>query len=211
MEKIKETLILSNSDKDINTAIKLLKEGKVICFKTDTIYGFSCDATNKDACKQIVDIKGRENKPFILLAKNKEMVYNLATNISKQANCLMENVWPGPITIILDLKYEFCDEVTAGKNTIGLRVPNDPLCNKILTKLDFPIVSTSANISGQQPLNDFYDIFKTFNGKVDAIIDSGKVENNIASTICIATNDNLNVIREGAITTSKIMSLINKI
>lgn len=206
---MKNTIILSNNKKDIEIAINLLKQGKIVCFKTDTIYGFSCDARNENACKEIIKIKGRDNKPMILLAKNKDIVFDCIVNISTNAKKIATNLWPGPLTIIFNTKKIFCNEITAGKTTVAFRVPKDNLCNSILDELDFPIVSTSANLSGEKSLNTVVDILKVFNGKIDAIIDSGDANNCIASTICDATTNDIKVVREGSVSSLDILNSIN--
>ena len=207
MKKMEKTIVVKPDENGIKLAVEFLKNGKVICFKTDTIYGFSCDATNKVACQKILNAKGRDGKPFILLAKNTEVVCSFADNISKHAQKLMEKFWPGPLSIIVNSTDKFSTEVTAGSKTIAFRVPKDDLCQKILSELDFPITSTSANISGQQSLNNPSQIFDEFDGKIDLIIDSGIATSFLPSTVVNVASENIEVLREGAIKSTDILEV----
>ena len=182
LKDCKTKVVTANAD-GISQTVQCLKEGKVICFKTDTIYGFSCDATNEEACKRILEIKGRDGKPMILLAKNKEVVLKYVQNVSPKAKLIMSQFWPGALTMILPAKDGFSQFVTAGKTTLGFRVPNDDLCQRILSKLNVPIVSTSANISGQPILNSATEILQTFENKFDLLVDCGVCQNSQPSTI----------------------------
>ena len=193
-----ETKIINPSQ--INLAVTALKKGKTIAFKTDTIFGFSCLASNKTACQNLLKIKGRENKPLIILLGKNMNLDNFVLNIPEKAKKIIGAFWPGPLTIIFDLKYPFCDEITCGKKTIALRVPNHELTQNLIEKVGEPIVSTSANLSGQKSLNSVDEIFKIFNKKIPYILnDFDNNSSQESSTIISCINDEIVVLREGKI------------
>ena len=147
-----------------------IKKGGCVCFKTDTVFGLSCLASNKDACKKLVKIKGRENKPLIILLGSKKQLPQYVKNISDNAKKIIDTFWPGPLTIVFESKYNFCEEITCGQSTIAIRIPKHSLTQKLLDLVGEPIVSTSANISGEKPLNSVEEVASVFKGKVDYII-----------------------------------------
>ena len=194
---------------EIETIVQYLNSGKVIALKTDTVYGFSCSAQNQSACQKIVNIKGRENKPMLLLVgKNTDYKKYVKTNDAIEK--LICNFWPGALTIIFENNFDFNEYITCGKNTIGVRMPKDELCEKILNNVDYPIVSTSANISNQKQLCSADEILNVFDGKVDLIVDSGVCNEFLPSTIVLADNNGASVLREGVIPKSEIEKVLDK-
>ena len=192
---------------EIETIIKYLNSGKVIAFKTDTVYGFSCSAKDENACKKIVEMKGRENKPMLLLVGEKTD-YKKYVKTNSTAEKLIQNFWPGALTIIFEQNFDFNEYITCGKNTIGVRMPKDDLCEKILCGIDYPIVSTSANISGENQLNSASEILEKFDGKVDLIVDSGVCTNFLPSTIVLTNKNDVTILREGVILKTEIEKVL---
>ncbi len=201
-----ETKIIT--EEQFNLAVEAIKAGETIAFKTDTIYGLSCRATDSMACDKLAQIKGREGKPLILLISKDIDIKNYVEDISDQARKVIDRFWPGPLTIIFKAKYPFCDTITCGKPTIAIRMPNDNLCERLISAVKEPIVSTSANVSGEKPLNAPDAILKAFNGKLSYIIDSGEPSNTMSSTIISIDGDNISVLREGTIKKEDIESVI---
>ena len=111
---------------------------------------------------------------------------------------------PGALTIIFDKNEKVPDELTSGLKTIGVRIPNHEIALKILEKIDFPLATTSANLSGEEAGISFDDVISTFNGKVDVIIDGGVSPIQIASTIVRVEDDTINILRNGSIKLSDI-------
>ena len=192
-----KTKIINSTQIDL--AVTALKNGETIAFKTDTIFGLSCIATSKEACKNLLKIKSRENKPLIVLLNKGADLNNFVLNIPPKAKEIIKNFWPGPLTIIFELNYPFCDEITCKKQTIAIRVPNHELTQTILQKVGEPIVSTSANLSGQKNLNSAEEIFAVFNKKIPYIIKDDNENFLENSTIISCTNNNIVVLREGSI------------
>lgn len=193
-----ETKIIDSTQIDL--AVNSLKKGETIAFKTDTIFGFSCLASNKTACQNLLKIKGRENKPLIVLLGENMNLNNFVLEIPEKAKKIITKFWPGPLTIIFELKHPFCDEITCGKKTIALRMPNHKLTQDLIKKVGKPIVSTSANLSGQTALNTAKEIFQTFNGKIPYILDDFSCnQDSQSSTIISCIKNEIVVLREGVI------------
>ena len=201
-----ETKIIK--EEDISLAIDALKSGETIAYKTDTIYGLSCKATDSMACEKLAQIKGREGKPLILLVSKDMPLDKYVGKITDKAQKIIDKFWPGPLTIIFESTYPFCDTITCGKTTIAIRMPKDSLCEKLISGAGEPIVSTSANLSGESPLNSPMGIYEAFNGKIPYIIDSGECVSTLSSTIIAVNSEEISVLREGVITKDQIESVI---
>lgn len=202
-----ETKVIT--EEQFNLAVDAIKSGETIAFKTDTIYGLSCLATDSFACEKLAQIKGREGKPLILLVGENMDIKKYVKHIPDKLKRVIDKFWPGPLTIIFESSYPFCDTITCGKPTIAIRMPNDRLTQKLILGACEPIVSTSANLSGQTPLNTPNAIFDAFNGKISYIIDSKVPDSTLSSTIIAIDNEDIMVLREGAITKADIESVIN--
>lgn len=194
----------------VNLVINALKNGEVVAFKTDTIFGFSCLASNRRACAKLQELKKRENKPFIILLGKDMDINRYVKNISIQAKKIMDSFWPGPLTIIFESGYDFCKEITCGKNTIGIRIPDHELTQSIINGVGEPIVSTSVNISGKSFLNNELDILKAFSGKIPYIVKDSS-SGNSSSTIISGLNGEINILREGCIKKDEIINFLKNI
>jgi L-threonylcarbamoyladenylate synthase len=159
-------------------AAALLKKGKVIICPTDTVYGFLADASHKKAVDNIFTIKKRPtSKPLSLFIKNITMANNVAIINKKQSN-ILKKYWPGKYTFILEKKTNK-KIYGVDKNTVALRIPKHIFLQKLLKKIDRPLVQTSVNISKQETLNSLEDILAVFekNKLVSLIIDGGRIKN----------------------------------
>lgn len=155
-------MIISKSLEEIITK---LKQGKVICFKTDTIWGFSADGTNLNAMQHLCDIKQRDiNRPVIFLIKKGQDLTKIVKNVPPQAEKLISQFWCGPLTLIFEARDDFFLPYKNNR-TISLRMPNDPLTQQILNKFDMPLPSTSVNIEGNPALNSFEEITSAFSSE----------------------------------------------
>lgn len=205
-------MIINNNIPEFITNIN---NGKVVCFKTDTIWGFSADSGNKEAIENLYKIKNRNlDKPFIFLIKKNENLENIVKNISPNAQKLINTFWPGPLTLIFEAK-ENLSFLTPYKNTktIALRMPNNELCQNILQQIPYPLPSTSVNSEGQPSLNSFEDITSSFSSKDFCILNlkldcNSSVSDNISSTIVDCTNNKIEILREGGITKKQIEEAI---
>ena len=151
-------------------AIETLKKGGVILYPTDTIWGLGCDATNDSACKKILDIKNRpKNKSFIVLVNNFAMLEKFVPEFNEICYDLAD-LSINPITIIYPKAIGLASSIIALDGSVGIRITKDPICLNLIKKLKKPIVSTSANISGEQSPIDFNSISVIIKNNVDYIV-----------------------------------------
>lgn len=189
---------------------KVLSNGGIGIFPTDTVYGIGCDCLNTISLNNLYKIKKRElNKPMCILVSNIEMINTYVTNISKLEKKIIQNFWPGPLTIIFKKSNLIPDELNSGLSTIGIRMPNNKICLDLINKLGRPIATSSANISNELPeFSITTALLNNFKNNVDFILDAGKLDKVSPSTIIIVENDTVKLLREGPISLKDIMEVI---
>lgn len=195
-----------NSDnldkKAIRRTVEILKNGGTVIYPTDTVYGFGVDAFNEKAIKKIFQIKGRDfNKPISIIVRDLEMIKKLA-NFDKNIEKILKKIFPGPVTAILSKTKNLSDILTSGSNKIGIRIPECKFTKDLMNELDFPITTTSANISGKPASGDLQNILNQFRGrkiKPDLVVDAGILPKSLPSTIIDLTGIKPKIIRQGAI------------
>jgi len=162
----------------IETALQLIKEGKVIICPTDTVYGLICDVTNMKAVKGLLKIKRRpKNKPIPIFVKDLKMAKKFA-KIGKNQGKILKEVWPGKVIAVLKVKGRFPKGIVCQRGKIGLRIPKYKLLNKILNKFKGPLAQTSANLTGKLTPAAIEDILNQFENKKyqpDMAIDAGRL------------------------------------
>lgn len=193
------------SKNDFKLALEVIKDGDVIAAPTDTVYGLLADATNESAIKKVFKLKKRPPaKPLIVLVSSLKMAKTIADFSSKIENDLsffwLEKKYP--ITVILKAKDSVSKLITAGGNSIALRLPNYQFCIDLINSLGKPIVAPSANIAGHNTATSYEEVKKDFENAIP-IIKSGKC-NKQASTIIELNKYSINLIREGSITKSEL-------
>ena len=205
------TLFLKNNN--INQAIEILKSGGIGIFPTDTVYGIGCDFSNTVSLNNLYKAKVRDySKPINILVSRKDMIYKYVKNVSSIEKTLINKFWPGPLTIIFNKTDLVPDLLTAGLNTVGIRMPNNKVCLDLIDTLGKPLATSSANISNEEPTNYINEnLIKKFKNKVDFILDSGKIDSGISSTIIKVENNKINILREGPISFNDIMEVINNV
>lgn len=188
-------------ESELNKIKEILDNDGVIIFPTDTVYGIACNCFSEKAIKKVFDIKKRpENKPINVLSNNLDKIKLVSKNISQKEKFLIDKYMPGALTIILDKNEKVSDILTAGLDTIGVRIPKNNISLRILENVSYPLATTSANISGDSAGIKITDFLKEFDGVVDAIIDGGETDLKVASTIVRVESDNkLKIIREGTL------------
>ena len=174
---------------------KILKNGGIILYPTDTIWGIGCDATQKDAIKKIINLKGRSGeKHFILLCKDVEMISQYVETIPQKAlELLKDNT--SPLTIIYPKAKNLPIEMLSNDGTIGIRIPNHPYCQEILKELNRPLVSSSANISGEKSPTCFEDISTLIKENVNFISPKQFQANNTQASSIVKILENGEIIK----------------
>lgn len=188
-------------ESELNKIKEILDNDGVIIFPTDTVYGIACNCFSEKAIKKVFDIKKRpENKPINVLSNNLDKIKLVSRNISEKEKFLIDKYMPGALTIILDKNEKVSDILTAGLDTIGVRIPKNNISLRILENVSYPLATTSANISGDSAGIKITDFLKEFDGVVDAIIDGGETDLKVASTIVrVESGNKLKIIREGTL------------
>ncbi|MBS1573636.1 MAG: threonylcarbamoyl-AMP synthase [Bacteroidetes bacterium] len=182
----------------MNEIIEILKKGGTILYPTDTIWGIGCDATNKDAIKKIIEIKKRaSNKSMIILVESEKRLQDIV-DVPAMAWEIID-LSEKPVTIIYEKPRGLPEELLAYDGSIGIRLIKDDFCKKLITKLNRPLVSTSANISGEKSPMKFDDISEEIKNSVDIIAEENreKISKFSGSSVIKIWNDGrIKVIRE---------------
>lgn len=195
--------------KEISTSIR---DGKIAIFPTETVYGIGTNALNSNSVKKIYEIKGRDFKnPINLLVSNIQMVETIAKNITSLEYKLMESFFPGPFTLILEKTTNVPNEVTAGSNTVGVRIPSNEIAKKLVEFAGVPLATPSANISGKPSATSVEDIINDFSNKVDFIINGGKCNFGLESTIVRVIDKTPHILRPGIITAEEIKKVAGNV
>lgn len=205
-ERIPLSPLLSGAGARIRMAAlaNRVMNGAVFIYPTETIYGIGGRADNPAVEKRIRSIKERQKaSPFILIAADKKYFYSFDLLFTANATLLSKKYWPGNLTLILP-----SNNIPDG---VGVRISDHPFITALYNKLDVPIFSTSANLSDQPYVNDPDEIFKVFNGKVDFIIDAGKLPESKPSTVVKINEDgSVEVVREGIVPNTAILKVLEK-
>ncbi|SNU06748.1 L-threonylcarbamoyladenylate synthase [Lachnospiraceae bacterium] len=206
------TLLLGEDIQDIRTAADIIKNGGLVAFPTETVYGLGGDALSADSSKKIYAAKGRpSDNPLIVHIADIEAVYKLASEVSERARALMEAFWPGPLTVILPKKEIVPDETTGGLDTVAIRMPSHPAALSLIRESGTYIAAPSANTSGRPSPTTAQHVEEDMTGRIDAIIDGGPVGIGIESTIVDMTSDIPTILRPGYITKSKLEDIIGEV
>lgn len=182
--------------------LKLNKEdlkNKIVCFPTDTVYGVGCLIDDEDASNKIYSLKHRDKaKPLAILAGNVEQILPFIEAPSTIMLDLMNKYWPGALTIIFNKNKTYDNKINSDIPTIAFRIPNCKIALDILNKFGV-MATTSINLSGSTPLNDFETIQKEFGKDIDYLIKDVNESSNISSTVVDATKGNILILREGSV------------
>jgi L-threonylcarbamoyladenylate synthase len=194
-----ETLVVKTEQEEaIPLSMETLREGNLVAFPTDTVYGLAVDPFNISAIIKLFETKGREyNKAIAILVGNLEQVNLLAERFTVNAQKLTKKFWPGGLTVIVPKRKDIPDLLSANQ-TIGIRMPDHPFALELLRQFG-PLATSSANLSGgPNPLNA-QDVFTQLNKRIPLILDGGNCPGGIPSTVVDCTIDELHVLRCGAI------------
>lgn len=184
----------------IPDAAKIISAGGVIAFRTDTFYGLGADPFNAAAVAKIRELKGREdNKPILLLLSDASMAARFIADRSKAFEEVARKYWPGPLTIVGAAVSNLPEEITAGTETVGVRVPADKDVRELVRACGGALTATSANPSGREPARSAEEVRDYFPEGIDLVIDGGEVTATEPSTVLDVTTSPPRIIREGAI------------
>lgn len=194
------TKVIETSPAELKTAGEVIKSGGLVVFPTETVYGLGADGLSPTAVKNIFRAKGRPaDNPLILHVSDMKMAEKIG-NITPAAAKIMEKFWPGPVTVIVEKKDIVPAEVTAGLDTVAIRMPSHPVAQALIEAAGVPVAAPSANLSGKPSPTAFRHAFDDMNGRVDIIIDGGNCDIGIESTVVDTTSVPPTVLRPGGIT-----------
>ena len=187
-------------DDVIETVADILLRDGVMAYPTETFYGLGAVCFSEKAVRRIYRLKARDaGKPLSLIVSGLDMIETLAVSPPPLFHCLVSEFWPGPLTLVLKASPSFPARLAGPGHTIGVRIPSVPWLRRLVTKVGLPITATSANISGEGEISDPAEILRTFNDKVDIIVDGGSTPGGQPSTIVDITGPMPLILREGAI------------
>ena len=196
----------------LQEASEILKNGGLVLFPTETVYGIGANALDDNAVKKIFVAKGRaQDNPLILHIADMSMLDNIVENISDIEHKLMDAFWPGPFTIILNKKPGIANKATCNGDTVGVRMPSNKIAYELIKQAGIPIAAPSANISGKPSGTNIEDIFEELKDKVDYIIDGGECDIGLESTVVRVINNEVKILRPGKITKEDIEKVINNV
>ena len=198
--------------KDLDKAIQVLNQNDVVAIPTETVYGLAANAFNEQAVKKIFEIKNRPFfNPLIVHIKSKAYLEQVAQNIPNQAYQLIDAFWPGPLTLILEKQTHIPDLVTAGKNTVAVRMPNHLFTLELLSKLDFPLAAPSANPFKGISSTTAAHVYTYFKHSLNCILDGGSCQKGLESTIIGFDGDTPILYRHGAVAIEDIEDVIGSV
>ena len=200
----------SFDDSSINQAIGILKDGGVVAFPTDTVYGVGVDPFQPEAVRQLYRIKGRPiDKPIPILVGSVDDVERVAQNLPLIFSQLAEQFWPGGLTLIVEAK-SLPLEVTAGGDTVGVRMPDHPLALALLQGFGGAIATTSANKSDEPPATSAAEVRSELGELVNIILDGGQTATQIASTVLDLSVSPPQIRRHGGISMDQLAPFIGQ-
>ena len=203
------TIVRQTKTEDIKVAGEVLKQGGIVAFPTDTVYGLGAVFDDEKAVRKIFAAKGREEKkPLSILVADIVQVELLSEiksgEMAQKAERLMKKFWPGALTLIFQKKPGIPDAVTAGGETIGIRMPDMELTRELIRAAGKPLAAPSANTSGKRSSVSAREVLEDLDGKIDMVIDGGTCPVGVASTVVDMTGETPVILREGVITAEMI-------
>lgn len=193
---------------ELRAPAEAIKQGKLVLFPTETVYGIGANALDEEAVKKIYIAKGRaSDNPLIVHISDFEMLNKLVVEVGNVEKKLIEKFWPGPLTIVFKKKIIVPEVITGGLDTVAIRMPKDIIAHKLIEYSKCPIAAPSANISGKPSGTQVEDIIGELDGKVEYVIDGGKVDIGVESTVIRVVDGVVHILRPGKVTPENIEAL----
>lgn len=190
---------------------RILKEGGVVAFPTETVYGLGADGLNPEAVEKVYEAKGRPaDNPLILHVAKKNDVRRLWDRVPEKAQRLMDAFWPGPLTLVAEKSREVPDIVTAGLPTAAIRMPEHRTARALIRAAEAPVVAPSANASGRPSPTSAKHVFEDLAGKIPLIIDGGDCKYGLESTVVLVSGTPT-ILRPGVVTKSMLEAVVGPV
>ena len=202
---------IKNANIAIDEAAALIKRGELVVFPTETVYGLGANAFDSEAVAKIFKAKGRpQDNPLIVHISSIEEVNDIAVDIPNDFYKLAERFMPGPLTVILKKSDKIPYAVTAGGETVGVRMPNNAYARELISK-SYPLAAPSANRSKHISPTTAQHVYEDLTGEVELILDGGACSVGIESTVLDLTSDVPTILRPGAVTAEMLLDIVGKV
>ncbi len=199
-------------DKQLDYAAEVLKSGGLVAFPTETVYGLGANALDEKAVEGIYKAKGRpSDNPLIVHVTNTDSINELVEHVPASAYPLMKSFWPGPLTLVMPRSAKIPDIITAGLDTVALRMPSHPIAAALINKAGIPVAAPSANSSGRPSPTLAKHVIEDLKGKVDVIIDGGSSIVGVESTVLDITATPPLILRPGGITQEQLKKVLGNV
>lgn len=203
---------VSPRDEELSEAAKILRHGGLVAFPTETVYGLGANALDEGAAARIYAAKGRpSDNPLIAHISCIEELPALVREIPEAGKRLAEKFWPGPLTMIFPKKSVVPDGTTGGLDTVAIRMPSDPVANRLIRLAGVPVAAPSANISGRPSPTRAGHVIEDMNGKIEMILDGGEVGIGVESTIVDVSGPVPVLLRPGAVTLEMLREVLGNV
>ncbi len=196
----------------IREASEILKQGGLVAFPTETVYGLGGDATDKEASRKIYAAKGRpSDNPLIVHISRFSQLEDITKNLPNTAKLLADAFWPGPLTMVVNKNKVIPHETTGGLDTVAVRMPNNPVALALIEESGCMIAAPSANTSGRPSPTKASHVYEDLSGKIDCILDGGPVDIGLESTIVDLTEDVVTILRPGYINIDMLKEVVGEV
>ncbi|MBR6335699.1 MAG: threonylcarbamoyl-AMP synthase [Clostridia bacterium] len=207
-----KTLYLKDDEKSIATAAEILKGGGLVAIPTETVYGLAANALDGEAVKRIFEAKGRpQDNPLIVHVSCAQEIPPLVAETDERLYALAEKFWPGPLTVVMKKSALIPDEVSAGLDTVAIRMPSHPAARAVIKASGLPLAAPSANLSGRPSPTKARHVMDDLEGKIDAVIDGGPCSVGVESTVITLETEPPMLLRPGGITPEQLEEVLGKI
>ncbi len=208
-----DTRLLTADEESIAYAAELIRKGQLVGMPTETVYGLAADAMNADAVRNIFIAKGRpsDNPLIVHIADLADLQGLIQGKLSPQAVALARNFWPGPLTLVLPKGRNVPDGVTAGLDTVAVRMPAHPVARRLIQQSGCKIAAPSANLSGKPSPTTARHVYDDMHGKIPLILDGGECQVGLESTVLDMAGDVPTVLRPGGITVEMLRKVLGTV
>lgn len=212
METLKLDILSGEYESGINKAAEILRSGGIVAIPTETVYGLAASAFCDDAIKRVFEAKGRpQDNPLIVHISNMDMLKDIAEDIPESAYKCAEKFWPGPLTMVLKKKDTIAKSVSAGLDTVAVRMPSEKAARDIIDKSGLPLAAPSANISGSPSPTSASHVITDLDGKINAVVMGNDCNVGVESTVLALFGDKPRLLRPGAVTVEQLEEVLGEI
>ncbi len=196
----------------IKSAAKAIKEGKLVIFPTETVYGLAADPFNPNAVNMVYEAKGRDSRVALpLQIANIAQLDIVVSNVTEVVKKLGDKFWPGPLTLVLPKNKNISYKITGGRDSVGVRIPDNPIAQMILNEYGGPIIATSANKSGEKSPENAEEAIIQIGNYVSVMLDGGECKYGVSSTVVDLTTNPPKLLRRGIINIEQLRNIIEEI